>query len=449
MQSTDNRLVTLLRMMRAALEAVEPSGAVRRFLMCDGEQLQIGDEVWTLPFKGLEGAVRLIAAGKASIPMARSAAGILGSALREGVVVTRKGSVMGGALPEHLALYEAGHPIPDEYGVEAVRAIEQLAEGVPEDEIVLALLSGGASALLADPAPGLNLIDIQKTTELLLASGAPIGEINAVRKHLSRLKGGQLARLVFPARLGVLILSDVVGDPLDVIASGPTAPDCSTYEHAWRILEHRDLIERIPEGVLHHLREGLGGRRPETPKPGDAVFSRVKNVIVGSCLLAAEEAARTAVELGYQTLVLTTFVEGEAREAGKVAAALVKGVRAHGHPVRPPACLIWGGETTVTLRGKGKGGRNQELALSAALALEGAGDVSIMALATDGSDGPTDAAGAVVDGHTASIIRERGIDPLSALLNNDSHTALDAAGALIRIGPTGTNVNDLLVALVD
>jgi hydroxypyruvate reductase len=271
--------------------------------------------------------------------------------------------------------------------------------------------------------------------------------LNAVRKHLSRIKGGQLARLAQPAFLGALILSDVVGDPLDVIASGPTAPDPSTYEDAWNVLEKRGLLDQVPRAVWQHLREGRDGTRPETPKPGDPLFSGVVNVVVGSCLLAAEAAAQAARERCYETLLLTTFVEGEAREVARVAAALAKGVMTHGHPVAPPACLIWGGETTVTVRGNGKGGRNQELALAAAIALEGIPEVTVLALATDGSDGPTDSGGATVDGATASAIRAAGIDPVRSLLENDSYPALDAVGALVRTGPTGTNVNDLLVIL--
>ena len=361
--------------------------------------------------------------------------------------MTKHGHFGDRRLPPALATFEAGHPVPDEKGRAAVAAVEELLAGQKEGDTVVALLSGGASALLADPAEPLALADLQATTDLLLRSGAAIGELNAVRKHLSRLKGGQLARLAAPAAVVALVLSDVVGDPLDVIASGPTAPDPTTFADAWGVVERRGLAGALPAGVRRRLLDGVAGRLPETPKPGDPVFDRVHNVVVGSNRLAALAAAKEARELGYATLLLTTHVEGEAREIARVAAALARSVLAHGDPLPPPACVVLGGETTVTVRGHGRGGRNQELALAAALALEGLDGVSVMALATDGSDGPTDSSGAVVDGGTAAEIRARGIDPVRALLENDAYPALAAAGAHLLTGPTGTNVNDLLVVL--
>jgi glycerate 2-kinase len=328
---------------------------------------------------------------------------------------------------------------------EAVTTV--LATTTARDRVLL-LLSGGASALLPSPVDGISLADLQTVTEHLLRAGATICEINAVRKHLSRLSGGQLARLAQPASVVALILSDVVGDPLDVIASGPTAPDPTTYATAQAILARYDLVEQIPPSVLMHLEEGTAERIAETPKPGDPVFANVTNVIVGSNRLAALAATVEAKRLGYNTLLLTTFMEGEAREVARVTAALAKGIRTYGDPVQRPACLVWGGETTVTVRGQGKGGRNQELALAAALAMEGLPDVSLLALATDGTDGPTDAAGAIVDGHTAEIARESGWDPAATLVDNNAYPLLDAVGALLRTGPTGTNVNDIAVLLV-
>ncbi|NBD36716.1 MAG: DUF4147 domain-containing protein, partial [Chloroflexi bacterium] len=286
------------------------------------------------------------------------------------------------------------------------------------------------------------------TTSQLLRAGATIDEINAVRKHLSQLKGGQLARRAAPAPVVALILSDVVGDPLDVIASGPTAPDPTTFAEAQAVLARYELHERIPTTVRETLAEGAGGELPETPKPGDPLFERVRNLIIGSNRMAAQAAVATAERLGYRALLLSTFIEGEAREIGRVAAGLVKGIRAYGDPLSPPACLVWGGETTVTVRGDGRGGRNQELALAAALALEGQPAWAIMALATDGADGPTDAAGAIVDGETIPRARAQGWAPHAALAENNAYPLLDAAGALMNIGPTGTNVNDLLVILV-
>lgn len=380
--------------------------------------------------------------------MARATVSVLGKHLGPGVVVTKRGHLDGLPFPPGLTALEAGHPVPDDAGLAAVAAIEALLDGLSAEDVVLALFSGGASALLPDPAEGVTLAGLQETTEALLRSGAPIGELNAVRKHLARLKGGQLARRAQPAAVAALILSDVVGDPLDVIASGPTAPDPTTFADAWAILERRGLLASLPAPVRRRLRDGLDGRLVDTPGPEDPIFSRVLNVLVGSNRLAAEAAVSTGEQLGYHALLLSTFVEGEASEVAKVAVSLAKEILASGHPIGPPACLVLGGETTVTVRGNGRGGRNQELALAAALALEGTNGVSIMALATDGTDGPTDAAGGIVDAGTAAAIRAAGIDPVRALRENDSYPALESGGALLRTGPTGTNVNDLLVVLV-
>jgi hydroxypyruvate reductase len=428
----------------AAVEAVEPGRAVARFLSRDGDVLRAGDAETRLA-KGA--SVRLVAAGKAAAAMAEAASNVLGERLERGVLVTKHGHLGGRQFPPSVAVFEAGHPVPDDSGRAGVAAVEELLAGRREGDTVVVLLSGGASALLADPAEPLALADLQATTDLLLRSGAPIGEMNAVRKHLSRLKGGQLARLAAPATVIALILSDVVGDPLDVIASGPTAPDPTSFADAWGVIERRGLVDALPAGVRQRLQGGVEGRIPDTPKPGDALFARVTNVIVGSNRLAALAAADAARTLGYETLLLSTFVEGEAREIARVAAALGQGVLAHGDPVGPPACLVLGGETTVTVRGQGRGGRNQELALAAALALDGIEGISVMALATDGSDGPTDSSGAIVDGGTVAAIRAGGIDPASALRENDAYPALAAAGAHLLTGPTGTNVNDLLVVL--
>ncbi len=430
----------------AAVAAVEPARAVARFLSRDGGLLRAGDA--SVPLAA-NASVRIVAAGKAAAAMTAAAAEILGDRLERGVLVTKHGHLAGRTLPSVVATFEAGHPVPDEAGRAAVAAVEEVLAGRREGDLVVALLSGGASALLADPAEPLTLPDLQATTGLLLRSGASIVELNAVRKHLSRLKGGQLARLAAPATVVSLILSDVVGDPLDVIASGPTAPDPTTFAEAWNVVERRGLADALPASVRVRLRAGVEGRLPETPKPGDPLFGRVHNVLVGSNRLAALAAVGEARALGYATLLLSTFVEGEAREVARVVAALGRGLLAHGDPLPPPACLVLGGETTVTVRGNGRGGRNQEVALAAALALEGVDGISVMALATDGSDGPTDSSGAIVDGATAGAIRAAGLDPAAALAANDAYPALEIAGAQLRTGPTGTNVNDLTVLLVE
>ncbi len=432
----------LMRIQSAALQAVDPAAAVRRSLSLEGSTLVAGDRSWPLDRMH---RVFLIGVGKASIPMSEAAAGILGPYLTAGIVVTKYGHAAGAHLPAGVDVVEAGHPVPDEAGQRGAEAIVRLLAEVTADDLVVVLISGGASALLPLPVEGISLADLQTLTDRLLRSGATIGEINAIRKHLSQLKGGQLARLAAPAELLSLVLSDVVGDPLDVIASGPTVPDTTTYAGAWDILQRYGLLEETPESIVQHLRQGMAGACAETPKPGDPLFMRVDTRIIGSNRLAAQAAVEEAVRLGYHALLLTTFVEGEAREVARVAAGLARGILVHGDPLPPPACLVLGGETTVTVRGTGRGGRNQELALAAALALEHLPDVAMMALATDGTDGPTDAAGAIVDGETLQHARAAGFDPYLALEHNDAYPLLDAAGALLRTGPTGTNVNDLLV----
>ncbi len=429
-------------LVQAALRAADPAAAVQRAVRLEDDLLHVADKTYDL---NRVRHVYAVGAGKASATMAQALEEMLGERLTGGIIVTKYGY----ARPtRRVTVREAGHPIPDEAGVQATRELLDLVDQADVDDLVLALISGGGSALLVAPAEGLTLEDIQATTDLLLASGATINELNAVRKHLSAIKGGQLARRVAPARLVTLIVSDVVGDPLDVIASGPTVPDPTTFADAWDVLVRFGLLERVPAPVRAHLQEGRAGRRPETPKPGDPLFERVHNAIIASNRQAAEAAAVRATELGYHALVLTTFLEGEAREVGTVLAALARELASHDRPVPRPACLVLGGETTVTVRGPGKGGRNQEMALSAALRLDGLPNTVVATLATDGGDGPTDAAGGIVDGHTMMLARQRGVDVRGALARNDSYRALDALGALLKTGPTGTNVNDLAFVIV-
>ncbi len=418
---------------RTALEAVDPQAAVQRHLRREGDALIIGERRYDL--SDYE-RVFVVGGGKASVPMATDAVEALGKRLTEGVIVAKYGHADLPPSTPRLQIIEAGHPVPDEQAVRGARAVADLARRAAADDLLICLISGGASALLTWPAPGLSLAALQALTDDLLRSGATINEINTVRKHCSRIKGGNLARLAAPATVVTLILSDVVGDPLDVIASGPTVPDPTTVAEAQAVLDRYGL------SAAHDI------PFQETPKPGDPVFERVQHVLVGSNRLAAAAAVERARALGYHTLLLSTYVEGEAREVAQVAAALAKGIRTHGDPVSPPACLVWGGETTVTIRGEGQGGRNQELALAAALALDGWPGVLVMALATDGTDGPTDAAGAIVTGETVSRARALGLDPRAALAANDSYPFFNALGDLIHTGPTGTNVNDLLFLLV-
>lgn len=429
----------------AALAAVEPVRAIYRHARREKDTLWVGETPYCL---SAFDRVLIAGGGKAAAPMLTALVELVGNRLERGIVVTKYGHAPSLVPHPSVAVWEAGHPIPDQAGVAATRRIAQLAADAGERDLVLCPISGGGSALMTLPAPELSLNDLQTLTEQLLRAGATINELNAVRKHLSQIKGGGLARLAAPATVVSLILSDVVGDPLDTIASGPTTPDPSTYADAWRVLERYDLLERTPTPVLKRLEAGLAGQIAETPKPGDPIFRRVHQAIVGANRLAADAAAQKAREMGFNALVLSTYVEGEAREVAKVAVALAKEIVHHDRPVHRPACLIWGGETTVTIRGSGKGGRNQELALAAAVALEGWGDVALVALATDGTDGPTDAAGAIASGQTVARARTLGLDPVAALANNDAYPFFEALGDLILTGPTQTNVNDLLFLFV-
>jgi hydroxypyruvate reductase len=426
--------------LRAALAAVEPAAAVRGALDLTGRTLSCAGRAYDL--RQFRRAL-VVGAGKASAPMAAAVEHVLGEVLPvSGEVVVRYGHTS----PTHrVRIHEAGHPVPDEAGVSATREIASVLEGAGERDLVICVISGGGSALLTLPTDGLALEALQDCTQALLRSGATINEINVLRKHLDVVKGGGLARLAAPAPVLTLVLSDVVGNPLDAIASGPSVPDTSTWSDAAAVLDRYALWSSIPAVIAERVRAGLAGRLAETPKPGDPLFERTQAVVVGSNLLACEAASSEAARLGLHSLVLSTFVEGEAREAGRVLAGLLREVDASGHPLDRPCCLVLGGETTVTVRGQGTGGRNQELALSAAFALSEVPDVLLASIGTDGSDGPTDAAGAWVDGTTVARARALGRDPGADLADNNSYALFDALGDLIRTGPTNTNVNDVML----
>lgn len=431
--------------MRAALDAVDPREAVFRRVKRMGGRLLIGDRAIDLR---VAARVFLVAIGKAAAPMADALLDLLDDALTAGVLVTKRGHAGGFDAPSGLRVVEAGHPVPDAQSVAAVRAIETLLMDATSRDVLLCAVSGGGSALVTLPVAGVSLDDLQITTDLLLRSGATIHELNAVRKHLDRIKGGGLARMSRGADTVALLLSDVIGDDLSVIASGPTAPDPSTFAEAWQAIARFELAERLPGPVRAHLEAGRRGEVDDTPKPGDPLFARVTNLIVGSNRTAAEAADAHLRSLGFNTLLLSTFVQGEAREVGTVAAAIAREIAASGKPIARPACVVAGGETTVTVRGGGQGGRNQELALSSARGIEGLADTWVVALATDGGDGTTDAAGAAVDGGTMSRARAAGLDAAQYLADNDSHRFFAELAGLIQTGPTGTNVNDLLFVFV-
>jgi len=440
----------LVDIFRAGLDRADPLLLIGRCLRLEGERLFVtsgGDErSWDLAgFK----RILLCGYGKASARMALGVEVLLGERIAGGLVVTKAGH---GEALARARLVEAAHPVPEASSVEAGRLLLELARSADAQTLVVNCVSGGGSALLCAPGFGLDLEDKRRLGSLLLASGAPITAVNCVRKHLSLVKGGRLARALAPATSINLILSDVMGDELAVIASGPTVPDPSSWGEAVAALRSYGVYDSLGAGIRRVFDEGLAGKLEETPKPGDPVFARAANILVGTnylSLLAAREAAEA---LGYSALLLTSRLEGEARELAKLFVAMAADIRAHALPLRAPACVLAGGESTVTLRGGGRGGRNQELALAflvgaldAGLDLEG---ISFLSGATDGNDGPTEAAGGLVDAASLAAVVALGLDPKAALADNDSYQLLKAADSLLVTGPTNTNVCDIQLLLV-
>ena len=434
-----------LDLVQAALRGVDPRLLVPRFVQLEGQELLAGERVYDL---AQVDRLVVVGAGKAGAGMAAAVEAILGQHVSAGWVNVRHGLEPERPL-QRIHIHPAGHPLPDADGLLGTRRVLGLLERLGPQDLAVLLLSGGASALLVQPVPGVTLRHLQRLTDALLRSGAAIGEVNCVRKHLSQVKGGQLARRLARggARALVLVLSDVVGNPLDAIGSGPCAPDPTTFADAWQTLGRYGLLETIPQPAREHLQRGLRGQVPETPKPGDGIFEQVYHILVGDVGTAALAAQQRAQALGLNTLLLTTYLEGEARAAGHFLAALAKEEAGLGRPLPRPACLVLGGETTVSVRGTGKGGRNQEVALAAALELDGWDDAMVVTAATDGTDGPTDAAGAIADGQTVARARALGLDPADHLARNDSYPLFEALGDLIVTGPTGTNVSDLAFVL--
>jgi hydroxypyruvate reductase len=430
------------RIFEAALQAVDPGEAIRRHLAREGTRLRVDQGELDL---ARIGEVVVVGCGKAAAPMAAAVEEILGDRITRGIVVTKYGHVQPTA---RIRIHEAGHPVPDEAGMAGAQGILDHVQGLTPGDLVLVLISGGGSALTPAPVKGISLEEKQALTKALLACGADIREINTLRKHVSRFKGGQLARAAQPAQVRTLILSDIVGDPLDAIASGPTVPDPSTYADALAILDRYRIRGQIPGPIRAHLEAGARGETPETPKPGEPLFARVRNLIVGSNFQALEAARAKARALGFTPMILSSFIEGETREIARMHAALAREVRSSGNPLRPPSCLISGGETTVTLRGSGKGGRNQEFVLAAALDIAGLPDTVVLSAGTDGTDGPTDAAGAIADGETCGRGLRMGLNPRAALDTNDAYPFFETLGDLIITGPTKTNVMDVRLILV-
>lgn len=429
-----------LAILRAALAAADARAAVARALVVDGERLTVaGAEEVDLASVD---RILLIGAGKAAAGMAGAALEVLGERIAEGTITTKDGH--GAGLPR-IEVWEAAHPVPDTRGMAGAADALRLAREAGPRDLVLCFLSGGASALWPAPVAGVSLTQLQEVTDALLRSGAAIHEINTVRKHLSRIGGGWLARAAAPARVVTLAVSDVVGGALDVIASGPTVPDPTTFADALEVLESRGITP--PAAVLAHLRAGDEGEREETPKPGDPAFGRASAHVIAGSREALAGAVREAERLGYRVRIVAEDLEGEASSVGEQVAQLAMGALAE--DADAPLAFLLGGETTVTVQGSGRGGRNQELALAAAVELEGVQGVLAAAMGTDGTDGPTDAAGAFADGGTVARGHAAGLDARDALRRNDAYPFLRAAGDLIVTGPTGTNVNDVVLVLVD
>ncbi len=426
-----------------ALAAVNPATLFRQCVRREGHWLHVSDLRFDL---SKINRLIVIGTGKGTAPMAQAAEEILGDRLTAGAITVKYGH----ALPlKNIQVFEAGHPLPDRATVRGTRYLLNCLRNMQPQDLVLVLISGGGSSLLEFPAPGITLQNLQRTTSALLACGAEIGEINVLRKHLSLAKGGQLLRFAAPAQVVTLAISDVLGDPPEAISSGPTVPDTSTFGEAWQIIQKYDLEKFLPQSVLRHIIRGQKGAIPDTPKPGEPIFEHAYFRIMGNNHLLLQAAAATAKKLGYRCFILTKCLRGEAREQGRRLAALMKNLSSSQRIAADKICLLAGGETTVTLKGQGRGGRCQELALSAARELAGAPHCLLMAVGTDGTDGPTEAAGARADGLTIEKALGKGMNAMDYLDRNDSNTFFHTLGDLVITGPTRTNVMDLVIMLVN
>ena len=426
-----------------ALKSVDPEQAIYNSLKLEGDILDF--EGASIDLSNIN-RIFIIGGGKAGGLMSKAVETIFGDRITDGIVNVLEGTENAVSL-RYILLNGASHPVPSQSGVEGVKRMLELTNDLRDDDLVISLISGGGSSLMPMPAEKVTLNDLQEVTGKLLKAGATINELNTVRKHLSKFKGGQLARHCYPATVLSLILSDVIGDPLDVIASGPTVPDTSNFADALNVLKKYCLLEDVPLVIMERLRIGAEGRISETPKEDDLLFNRVFNILIADNPIAAEAAKREAKRIGYNSIIYSTRIAGEAREVGVQLAEIAQKVISSDKPVRKPAVIIVGGETTVTVKGNGKGGRNQELALAASEKIHSL-PCLIATLGTDGIDGPTEAAGAFADGSTLAKTKEKRLNPVKFLEENDSFNFFDNLGDLVITGPTGTNVNDLILIMV-
>ena len=427
---------------QAGLQAVAPGVAIKTFCQLNGDRLTVDGQDYDL---GQFDKIFVLGAGKAGAAMAEAIEEILGDRVATGIITVKYAHL---AHLQRIKIQEAGHPVPDQNGLDGAQAIYQLAKSADEKTLVICLISGGGSALMPLPVAGVTLEDKQETTRVLLACGATIHEINAIRKHLSIIKGGGLAKAVYPATLISLILSDVVGDDLDSIASGPCVPDSKTFADCRAIFAKYSIEDKIPLSVLHHIESGIAGTVAETPKVGQDFFKKTQNVIVASNFNALLKAKEKAEELGYNTLLLSSMLEGETRDVAANHIAIAREIQLHGYPLQQPVCILSGGETTVRIQGTGKGGRSQEFALAAGIKIDNMENITVLCAGTDGSDGPTDAAGAFADETTVRRAQAAGLEPQQYLNNNDSYNFFDRLGDLYKTGPTNTNVMDLRIILL-
>lgn len=425
----------------AGVAGVLPDQLIRSQVKLNGNILSVAGNNYDL--SSIKN-IYVIGAGKASALMAKEIEFLLGARITKGHIVVKYGH---GCDLKFITIIEAGHPLPDANGVAAAGQILEIARSADERDLVICLISGGASSLLADFPEGSDLNELQQVNELLVKSGAGIKEINTVRKHLSGIKGGQLARAIYPAKAVSLILSDVVGDPLDVIASGPTSYDNSTYADALAVIKAYELENKFPKTMMRHLQDGIAGWHPETPKAGDKVFENIKNLVIGSNNIALNAAADKAQALGFTTHIITDALEEDYTEVADFILTTIE--RFSNDHKEKPLCLLFGGEPTVKVTGNGLGGRNQHLALYCALKLQGAKGISLLCAGTDGNDGPTDAAGAIVDGTTAEKASSAGIDPQAYLNKADAYHFFEQMGGHILTGSTKTNVMDMMVVLIE
>jgi len=432
-----------LELLESGLKAANPKDAVMRHVLLEGNLLRLGNFKINLLHVS---EIIVVGAGKATAAMSEALEAVLGERITHGRINVPH-SIADRTRLNRIVVNGAGHPIPDESGRRGAEEILRLASNLRKDDLLICLVSGGGSSLMPLPRPEIGLEDKQETNDLLIKSGARINDINIVRKHLSSIKGGQLAKAAYPATVLNLVLSDVVGDPLDSIASGPAVPDPSTYQDAITVMQRYKIWEKCPPRVRRVLLAGKSGKLEETPKPGNKVFRKVHTSVVGSNRISCETIVHEARKKNMNTLLLSTHIEGEARHVGTLIGAIALEVGSTGNPVKKPGVVVGGGETTVTVRGKGSGGRNQEVALAASTKISGTDGIAIACMDTDGVDGPTDAAGAIVDGATTSRIG--GLEKtIEFLEDNDSFRCFSRIGDLILTGPTGTNVNDIIVAVV-